>query len=436
MKKFVKRALAMALAVIMLVSVLGVAAFADRNEKLPQYKTYTVLGDSNASGYGTDAYFENAGSTESVKEGDLIAGSYPAIVADALGCETVYVHSHSGWRTNEFLYMIEPGSIEYSDFFLHALGFVADSTLAGEGAAIVADIKKADLISIDFGSNDIYSYTLYETYGMHEDELNAMLDDMNAISADPSVFFNQLLTAADKLGILKQLVADFKANLDKNTAVFEANIATVVEKVRELNPDAKILMMGVFCPISFDLRVNHEVILDFKSNSDKRMKSINAYLKNECPVKDEYTFVDITKTECYGFGALDTQKLIALDENVKYSAVKMVHPNESGHVYIANQILDTMISEFSAPELAASYSRLLKRTTLTWNKVDGACCYRVYRACSEDGSYKYIGSSTNGVFYDLLSVRGNTYYYKVCAVMNYKNSVVSPMSNPVSIVAK
>ncbi len=433
MKKTLKRTLAMLLAVIMLVSVLGVASLADAAVEENPYKYYTVLGDSNASGYGLDAYFANAGSTEAVKEGDLIPGSYPAIIADALGCETVDVCSHCAWRTNEFLHMIAPDcGVEWSSFFLRALDFVKSETLIGKGEAIVNAIEKADLISVDFGSNDIYSYAINETYEMHADELEGMLDTLNAISDDPSILLQEMITIADKLGFLKQLIDDFKANLDENTAEYEANMVLVINEIRKINPDAKILVMGVFCPISLDLRINHQVVLDFISSSDKRISSINNYLKNECPVKDEYTFVDVSKTECFGIGALDVQKLLALDENVKYSAVKMVHPNEAGHQYIANQILATMQAEISAPVVSVSSTSLLKKASLKWNDVDGAVSYRIYRIDS-DGTYKLAGISLNTSFVDLLAAKNSNYSYAVCAVMNLKGTLVTPMSLPVSL---
>lgn len=454
MKKSSKRIISMILAVIMLIGVMGFSVMADDS----QYKYYAVLGDSNASGYGMDAYFENAGSTEAVKEGDLIAGSYPAIIAEELGIDYVDVQSHCAWRTNEFLHMIDPDcGIAWDSFFLRALDFVKTSTLVGKGEAIVNAVEKADFITVDFGSNDIYSYAIYETYNEFADELEGVLDDLNdiadgfenifsdipgamtditAIMQNPQLALDAIFAAADKLGFLMPLIDFFKATLDENTAEFETNIVTVVEKIRELNPDAKIIMMGVFCPISFDVRVDHKVVLDFKSSSDKRISGINDYLKNQCPVKDEYTFVDNSKTECYGIGALDVQKLLAIDENVKYSAVKMVHPNEYGHQYLADQILNALAAENVTPELTGRYSSIIKRNTLNWNEIDGAVKYNVYRSTSPDGNYRYIGSSKSDIYYDYLTLFGATYYYKICAVMDTTGTITTDFSNTVSLKAR
>ena len=439
MKKSLKRTLSLVLAVILLMGVLGTSAFANT----ANYEYYTVLGDSNASGYGMDAYFANAELYgEHVKEGCLIPGTYPAIIAEALGIETVDVQSHCAWRTNEFLHMLsfDNDIVPWDSFFLRALDFVNRNTVGRDKSeAIINAIKKADLISIDFGSNDIYSFSIYETYNTYAVELEKLLDDLNDLGKvfdDPQTALAALFDAADKAGLLIPIINEFKKNLDENTAEFENNIAIVVEKVRELNPDAKMIMMGVFCPISFDMRVNGDVVLDFKSSSDKRIAGINNYLKNECRCKDEYTFIDASKPECYGIGALDFQLLLALSEDVKYSAVKMVHPNEAGHKYLAESILSTLKTESYIPVVAPRYSTYIKTNTLNWNTVDGAVKYKVYRSTSLDGNYTLMGTSTKDIFYDYLTFPGITYYYKVCAVMDKYGSICSDFSDPVSIKAK
>lgn len=436
MKKVSKRITALVLSAIMLVSLFGTAAFASNSQSLPHYEYYTVLGDSNASGYGLDAYFDNAGSTEKVKEGDLIEGSYPALFADAIGADTVDVRSHCAWRTNEFLYTLlgDKCDVPHDNYFMRALDFVTAESLVGENERIRNAVEKADIISVDFGSNDIYSYSLSGTYSSFSRLLDAIPNPFE-LTSNPSEFFSKLINVADSLGILQETVDVFKSCLDKNTASFEANMVKVIDVIRSIKPEAKIVVVGVFCPISFDLRVNHQVVFDFKSSSDKRIRSVNNYLRELCKDKG-CSFVDVRQTECFGLPALDIGKLLALDDNVKYSAVKMVHPTNAGHAYIAKQIITVMKSEAAALAVSGSYSKLLKRSTLKWNKVDGANMYRIYRAVSEDGSYSLIGTSLNTTFVDLFTVRGRTYYYKVLPVISGVTASNAGYSMPVSIAAK
>ncbi|MCF0136750.1 MAG: hypothetical protein HUJ66_00125, partial [Oscillospiraceae bacterium] len=276
MKKSVKRTLAAALALLMLISVFGVSALAERNERLPQYKNYTILGDSNSSGYGLDAYVENADGAF-VKEGALIEGSYPAILADALGCENVFVHSHSGWRTNELLYMMDPDTeVSYSDFFLRALGFVPADTLIGKSEAIIANVSASDLITIEYGANDIYSYSVYKLIVEHGEELSYLLSGLGETPADISELLEDILAAADKAGVLAEVISDFMSYLTETTASYKENMVAIIERIRELNPNAKLVVLGLISPVSFDIRgENGSVILDINTGIDRRMKEVN-----------------------------------------------------------------------------------------------------------------------------------------------------------------
>ena len=254
--------------------------------------------------------------------------------------------------------------------------------------------------------------------------------------ASPEEMKDAVSVALGKLEFLPDLIDAFKANVRQNAEDYKQNIVKVVEAIRDLNKDAKIILLGVFCPISLDITLPDGTPLDIYTISDKLVDEVNAYLKNDCPVKDEYTYVDITKATCFGLPALDFGKLIAFDENVKYSAVKMVHPNEAGHKYIAEQILNTLSSEPVVPAVSAGYSKLLKRTTLSWNRINNASGYLVYRSCSENGRYLLIGSSLNTTFLDLLTIKGHSYYYKVLPVMKGTSSVNVGSSLPICVTAK
>lgn len=328
MKRILKKSLSLLLAVLLLAGACCVSAFADTTER---YRYYTVIGDSNATAYGTAAYFENAGSETTVKDGDLIPGSYPAIVADALGipAENVNVRAHSGWRTLEFLRAlsddpsVKPDGL--SDTYYHALGFVDPSTLIGEGDRIREAVRKADFITVDFGSNDIFTHAINLTTAQHP-ELNG----------------GSIFSTAIALGTLPIIIADFEANLQSNADAYAHNMDLVIAAIRDINPTAKILVLGAFCPITFDIELAEDTYIDFRSFSDVALERCNGYIQNESPYKDEYTFIDISRTKCYGLSVLDFEKLFSGNPDVKYSAVKMVHPTEAGHQYIAKHILSAV----------------------------------------------------------------------------------------------
>ena len=415
-----KRIVSLVLVLVMAVSLFSVCAFA----KEKKYSYYTVLGDSNASGYGTDAYFVNAGSKEKVKEGDLITGTYPAIIAEALGLteDQVNVRSHSGWRTNEFLHEIKPDTYKsYDNFFRRALNFVTEDSLKGEGDRIIKAIKKSDLITVNFGSNDIYSYTFSGMSG-HISDIFPDVPKAALLAKDPVEYIAQLLKFADVMGMLDEFIDMLKGYLDQYSESFLKNMPKVLKEIRNINGDknATIVVLGVFCPISLDFRINHELVYDFRSSSDERVADINAKLKKIC---DDYNcvFVDVSKTETYGLPALDVTKLIPFDSDIKYSAVKMAHPTEEGHQYMAKQILTKLGVQpaASAPVVSSSRTPIFKSTVLKWTKADGAMSYRVYRADSPDGEFKLIGTTFMNFYLDIAGFGGKTYYYKVAAVNSF-----------------
>ena len=53
---------------------------------------------------------------------------------------------------------------------------------------------------------------------------------------------------------------------------------------------------------------------------------------------------------------------------------------------------------------------------VTWEKVDGAVSYKVYRAASKNGSYRLMKTTTSTAYTNTSAEPGKTYYYKVKAV--------------------
>ncbi len=109
-----------------------------------------------------------------------------------------------------------------------------------------------------------------------------------------------------------------------------------------------------------------------------------------------------------------------------------------------DEVINNIVSTYSyfdrleAPVLkGASKSQLLKSyVELTWNKIDGADKYRIYKASSLNGSYKLLDTVSSTSLKDYSTVRGLTYYYKIIAVKNGSTEITSPMSNILSVRVK
>ena len=76
-----------------------------------------------------------------------------------------------------------------------------------------------------------------------------------------------------------------------------------------------------------------------------------------------------------------------------------------------------------------------KKPCLTWDEVDGAVKYEIYRATSQNGTYKKIKTVTATTFTNTDARKGTTYYYKVRAVMG-NSAAASAYSKILSITSK
>ena len=67
--------------------------------------------------------------------------------------------------------------------------------------------------------------------------------------------------------------------------------------------------------------------------------------------------------------------------------------------------------------------------------MDGAVSYKVYRATSENGTYKLMKTTTGTSYTNTSVTAGKTYYYKVVAVAN-NTAANSAASEIVKLKAK
>ncbi len=79
----------------------------------------------------------------------------------------------------------------------------------------------------------------------------------------------------------------------------------------------------------------------------------------------------------------------------------------------------------AAPVVKAGNSAASGKPMLTWDAVDGATSYRVYRATSQNGPYRLLGSVTTTTYVNTGAKDGVTYYYKVTAVNDSGESAYS-----------
>ena len=103
----------------------------------------------------------------------------------------------------------------------------------------------------------------------------------------------------------------------------------------------------------------------------------------------------------------------------------------------ANSGYSTIVArtcDCAAPVIAVSLSNGKPR--LTWDKVDGATSYVVYRATTANGTYSKLYTTSGTSMTNTGAVSGKTYYYKVVAVSSRTTAATSAYSNVVHILSK
>lgn len=229
----------------------------------------TVLGDSIASGYGLSEY---------VSGNDYSA---PESFGNLLGAESTHYENYAvdGRRSEELL-----------------------AAVSDETDPIVRSVAEADNVIISIGGNDF---------------LKPLLDGIKTAALTDTDFFISLLEGEVSSGsiseytnnILQSALTAAKA-VDVNGSV--SNIRKIVEKISELNPGARIILLTVYDPFAGN------VLLTAASEAaEEKLSELNEGIKSlagsNVYVADIYRAFKGHEAEYTNIGRLD------------------IHPNSAGH---------------------------------------------------------------------------------------------------------
>ncbi len=102
---------------------------------------------------------------------------------------------------------------------------------------------------------------------------------------------------------------------------------------------------------------------------------------------------------------------------------------EEGNEDLTNATLHCAKSAPAAPVVKLGNSATSGKPMLTWNAVEGAPSYRIYRSTSKGSGYSLLGTVTATSYTNTGAKAGTTYYYRVKAC---NDAGLSPYSNIVS----
>ena len=352
---------------------LGVSAFAATEENVKQYKTYLCLGDSISAGCGVpfkdvnldgyDASLKYWGVMYHGYNFEAVPRAYHSLVAEAVGAKLIQ-GGVSGNRSVEMRYLLD-GTYNDCDkngywgmVFFGSNGTVKDTCAkldacdkqlkAKYGVTFKNAVKKADLITVNLGSNDVLSYsamlTMASLSAEHEDDsmLSGLIDKIME-TGDVLGVFSKFLELANTAGKLAEVLNTLTTSLVKSSTTYKTNLKNIVKDIYALNPDTTVVAVGIYNPFN-QFKLSDSVNIQVGKIMDPVVADLNLFLKSLERSYTGYKYADCSKTEIYEFN---------LDNVSSGDYITKVHPTLEGHKYMTKQILSVLPEKEETPEQPA-----------------------------------------------------------------------------------
>lgn len=429
-----KKTLSIVLCVVMLFA-LTVPAFAASGKNYYDYENYMCVGDSIAAGCGLARdgkptnFDQNAEDYTKVYSNDYIylgydfaaaPNAYHSLVANELGANLLQC-ARSGLRAVELRYMLDGTYNDYDKdciwgntyFDTDGNGFTTADLDALDAYVKYSDkIKQADLISINVGSNDVFSFALNVvlrelTKDTSDPVLNAIKEYLEK-TGNIGAAFGKLIDAYQSMGKIADLATALTTTMNKAYMQFTVNYAAVIERIYEINPDITIVGVGVYNP--FDgFRLSADSNLDLSGIASPVVAAINAHIASYKLKYSNFCYADVVGTQTYPMSYGDHYFW-------EYFSLK-VHPDIEGYQFMTKQILDALPeAPLPAPAVTSATDPASGKIMLNWAAVRGAAKYEVYRSLTKYGPFVKMTSTDGTGCTDTSAKAGYTYYYKVRAV--------------------
>lgn len=317
-----KRALALLLTVAVLVGVLSVGAFAATADNVRHYDTYVCLGDSIAEGYGPD--------NQDLVGLKRVPFAYHSYIADAVTADKFYPMARPGGSTSEVLYFLD-STVPYDASYFRIP--IAEDAAEALRIEIQNAVQEADLITLNVGSNDIFTTTLFAVAAVLYADTEIPEDVQNMINnyGDYGAAFQQLYMRAAKLGKLPEVVKTFTDTFNAAYQQFRSNWNQICKRIYELNADVTLVAVGFFNPVK-SLRLSGNSSMEIGQLMDMAAVMMNTFVRYNADYARQYLYADVYNTECYTLLPVD-------DPEFGNTLVPNVHPTHEGHKFMAQQIL-------------------------------------------------------------------------------------------------
>ena len=217
------------------------------------------------------------------------------------------------------------------------------------------DLKKSDLVIVNFGSNDIFAYAMRRVYAAMDGSYTTNLDatkraalkrmdkQVTKLLAQGNIYeaWETVFKTAEKLDILEATVSVLNKCIYDGAVHFCQNWDPILDEIHAANPKAKVLAVGLFNGLQGLYLTNDLKVLDLgKLILGPAVDVMNSHIKAYNAVHGYYTVVDIRDVDTPAWpGALALMKDF---DNLSWHLMVNTHPSNAGHVYIKDQILKAL----------------------------------------------------------------------------------------------
>ena len=346
MRKHLSKFFAVLLTMAMLATVVSVMASAVNKKQ--KTLNYLIIGDSIAAGYGMNATGDNPDNginQFTLHHGELVEGTYPKLVSDAIGATTTVNTARESYTTANYLRMIDPEydaelakPENYYERFLSECTYIMPEIFGGVSdlgalkANMVRYIQEADIITIGIGNNDTFTAsllgpvfrTLYYTYGMAgQIPLTALKGQLNAI------------TSIDQLVEMAGGYSDLFTELARRVVIYEQNYDRLIKRILELNPDVSIYYCGMYNTFKDVQPADNDLVVMFREQGEVLSNELRDYVVNRSAYKNKVHYVAMPGVTVWPSVPIT---------NVMFYMTFLVHchPNYAGHQYMANKLINAM----------------------------------------------------------------------------------------------
>ncbi len=309
-----KKIISVILVITIIFCSLAFCASATGGKKYRDYKVYTLLGDSVASGY--DDVEKNSTSCQfKYKE-----NGYGAKVAKALGIKLNSM-ACPAVRTVEMRYLLED-DYPMDDYMFYGIGY--DWKREGFKEEYRNAIREADLITVGIGGNDYLTYLVWVVLEKMDEsglavhkELAAQINELireTGINEDTLETIFDIASVIDVVPDLVQILPEAFAEALKR---YYENWNKVIEDIYFYNEDAELYVIG---------GLNYGVILPGGEDETGILNNIGR------AVAEVGNKPQIEGAEKYGYTFVSTKGV----------PCKLTHPTPDGYTLIAERILDAL----------------------------------------------------------------------------------------------